>query len=57
VTPASDTAQLLRTKIQEKTNIDPAQQRLVYGKQLEDGVPLSDYGITKEATIHLFHRM
>ena len=54
----SDTVRTLKGKIQEKDDIPPDQQRLIYnGRQLEDEKKISYYDIQNLSTIHLVMRV
>lgn len=57
VEPAT-TVEEVKQMVTDAEGIPPEQQRLIFvGKQLEDGRTMADYGIQKDATIHLVLRL
>ncbi|XP_065891202.1 polyubiquitin-like isoform X2 [Dysidea avara] len=54
----SDKTEDVKAKIQDKLNVPPRKQRLIFAqKQLEDGYTMSDYHVQNKSTFHLILRL
>ena len=54
----SDDVKVIKEKIYKQEGILPSQQHLIYAwKKLKDNLPLSNYNIQKESTLHLILRL
>jgi ubiquitin-large subunit ribosomal protein L40e len=54
----SDSVRLLMEHVHAKQDVPPEEQRLLYaGKQLQAHLTLGDYGLSRQATIHLVLRL